>query len=325
MGSLFQNSFYVVNNFNAILYGIELVLYFMTLRQIVLNKRKTPMDKFLVVFSTVLLVLNTIYWTTQTYFGQQMWVKHADYPGGMDAYLADNVAVWYQTWGSAAVDISNLMADALMMYRLYVIWDNKAIVIFPAMIWLGALASALGSLYESGRPNGNYFAGIATKFGTSYNATTLSFNVIVTCLISGRIIYIGRRLGVRDEGTQTFTGAAAIIIESALPFTLGSLIYVITYGIGSDIAVAFSCYAMFTAISPQLIALRVLSRRAWRKDSTSAFMTTINFSDRSNTTTHPGGQKEDKADYELEKRRDEASSSMNFSTVHNASAVDLAV
>ncbi|KAH9855681.1 hypothetical protein C2E23DRAFT_866755 [Lenzites betulinus] len=324
MSSLFQNSFYVVNNINAILYGIELVLYFMTLRQIALNKRKTTMDKFLVVFSTVLLLLNTIYWTTQTYFGQMMWVKHADYPGGMDAYLADNVAVWYQTWGSAAVDISNLMADALMIYRLYVIWDNRLIAVFPAMIWLGALASALGSLYESGRPNGNYFAGVATKFGTSWNALTLSFNVIVTCLISGRIIYIGRRLGAGNEGTQTFTGAAAIIIESALPFTIGSLIYVITYGIGSDIAVAFSCYAMFTAISPQLIALRVLSRRAWRKESMSSFMTTINFEERTNATaTHPGDPQ--KVNLKLEKRRDEVESSMNFSTVYGASAADLAV
>lgn len=87
----------------------------MTLRHIVRNKHPTRADKFLVVFSTVLLILNTIYWTTQTYFGEQMWIVHADYPGGMDAYLADNVAVWYQTWGSAAVMVSNLMADALMV------------------------------------------------------------------------------------------------------------------------------------------------------------------------------------------------------------------
>lgn len=95
--------------------GVELVLYFMTLRQVFRIRNRTRMDKFLIVFSTVLLVLNTIYWTTQAYFGQQMWVVHADYPGGMDAFLAAYVAVWYQTWGSAAVMVSNLMADALMV------------------------------------------------------------------------------------------------------------------------------------------------------------------------------------------------------------------
>ncbi|KAI0635018.1 hypothetical protein C8Q77DRAFT_669634 [Trametes polyzona] len=327
MGALFQNSFYVVNNLNAILYGVELVLYFMTIRQIYINKHKTRMDKFLVVFSTILLVLNTIYWTTQSYFGQQMWVVHADYPGGMDAYLNDNVAVWYQTWGSAAVMVSNLMADALMMYRLYVIWDNRLVVILPALIWLGSLGSCLGLLYESGRPDGNYFAGIATKFGTAWNSLVFSFNVIVTSLICGRIIYIGRRLGpMSDEGTKAYTGAVAIIVESALPFTLGSMIYVITYGIGSDIAVAFSGYSMFTAISPQLIALRVLTRRAWRKESTSALITTINFSDRTNVTTATQGAGGPKNEYELDKpQAGDASSSMHKSSVHTKTVAELVV
>ncbi|KAJ2987416.1 hypothetical protein NUW54_g9431 [Trametes sanguinea] len=332
-GSLFQNSFYVVNNINAILYGVELVLYFMTLRQIFRIRNRTRMDKFLVVFSTVLLVLNTIYWTTQTYFGQQMWVVHADYPGGMDAFLSAYVAIWYQTWGSAAVMVSNLMADALMMYRLYVIWDNALIVVFPAMIWLGSFgeyqfhfavavsvvlldvalidlcihaASCLGLLYESGRPDGNYFVGISTKFGTAWNSLTFSFNVIVTSLICGRIIYIGRRLSFSDEGTRVYTGAVSIIIESALPFTIGSMAYVITYGIGSDVAVAFSCYSMFTAISPQLIALRVLMRRAWRKEQTADYLTTINFSDRTQSTkTHIDGTNDES---DLEKGTEDGSS-----------------
>lgn len=87
----------------------------MIVRHVVRNRQRTRADRFLIGFSTVLLALNTIYWTTQAYFGEQMWIVHADYPGGMDAYLADNVAVWYQTWGTAAVTISNLMADALMV------------------------------------------------------------------------------------------------------------------------------------------------------------------------------------------------------------------
>ncbi|KAI9057988.1 hypothetical protein FKP32DRAFT_1680971 [Trametes sanguinea] len=310
-GSLFQNSFYVVNSINAILYGVELVIYFMTLRQIFCIRNRTRMDIFLVVFSTILLVLITVYWTTQTYFGQQMWVIHADYPGGMDAYLEAYVAVWYQTWGTAAVMVSDLMADALMMYRLYVIWDNTSIVVFPAAIWLGSFASCLGLLYESGRPNGNYFAGIATKFGTAWNSLIFSFNVIVTSHICGRIVYMGRRVSFSDGSTKIYTGVIAILVESALPFTIGSMVYVITYGIGTDIAVAFSCYSMFTAISPQLIALRVLMRRAWRKEQTTDYLTTINFTDRSQSTAIQGERKDE---YELEKRLGHAASMDPFSS-----------
>ncbi|KAL1941534.1 hypothetical protein VTO73DRAFT_6973 [Trametes versicolor] len=315
MTALFQNSYYVLNNINAILYGIELVMCFMIVRHVAGNRQRTRADKLLIAFSTVLLVLNTIYYTTQTYFGQQMWIVHADYPGGMDAYLAANVAVWYQTWGTATVTVSNLMADALMMYRVYVIWDNASVVVIPALIWLGsfrvsihdflyhltsrslATGSGIGLLIESGRPDGNYYAGTATKFVTAWNALIISFNVITTSLICGRILYIGR--------------------QSALPFTLGSMAYVVAYSIGSDLAIAFLCHAMFTTISPQLIALRVLERRAWGKESTPAFLTTINFSDRTKETTGRGSSK---ADYELEKRKD-GGSSMTLSTMQAAENV----
>ena len=108
-------------------------------------------------------------------------------------------------------------------------------------------AFGVGLLYESGRPNGDYFAGIAAIFVTAYTASTFAFNVLVTSLICGRIFSVGRSMrayGAAD--TKVYTGAVAVVVESALPFTLGSMIYVITYGIGSDIAVAFSGYSMFT-------------------------------------------------------------------------------
>ncbi len=66
----------------------------------------------------------------------------------------------------------------------------------------------------------------------------------------------------------------------------------------------------------------MLERRAWRKESTSAFLTTINFSDRTAAITTRGGSSN--ADYELEKRKD-AGSSMNVSTLQAENAADYAV
>ncbi|KAL7284302.1 hypothetical protein ACG7TL_001586 [Trametes sanguinea] len=237
-GSLFQHSYYIVNNLNAILYGVVLVLYFRILRLMYNNRKRTFMDTFMVVFSTVLVLLNTIFWTTQTYFGEMMWITHADYPGGSDQYWADFGSVWYQIWGMAAS------------------------AAHPCL------------LFESGRPHGNYFLGIATVFVTAYTASTFAFNVIVTGLIVGRIVAVGRRLGCSQD-FRVYTGAVALVVESALPFTVFSAVYLVTYAMGSNISMAFSFYAMFTCISPLLITLRVLSRRAWTRDSCTLFTTTI--------------------------------------------------
>ncbi|KAI9057992.1 hypothetical protein FKP32DRAFT_1597686 [Trametes sanguinea] len=273
-GSLFQHSYYIVNNLNAILYGVVLVLYFRILRFMYNSRKRTFMDKFMVIFSTVLVALNTIFWTTQTYFGEMMWITHADYPGGSDQYWADYGSVWYQIWGMAACVVCNLMNDALLTYRCYVIWGSRRVITLPCILWIASLAFAIGLLFESGRPHGNYFMGIATIFVTAYTASTFAFNVIVTGLIVGRIVAVGRRLGYSQD-FRVYTGAVALVVESALPFTVFSAVYLVTYAMGSNISMAFSFYAMFTCISPLLITLRVLSRRAWTRDSCTLFTTTI--------------------------------------------------
>ena len=96
--------------------GVELVLYFMTIRTMLSRKHKrVPSDKWFLLFSTVLLCLNTIFVATQAVFGEEMWIVNANYPGGMDAYFGDFVSMWYQTLGTAASIVLNLLADGLMV------------------------------------------------------------------------------------------------------------------------------------------------------------------------------------------------------------------
>ncbi|KAJ2968231.1 hypothetical protein NUW54_g13280 [Trametes sanguinea] len=100
--ALFQNAYYIGNNFNAILYGIGLVLYYQIVRIMLNPKHKQARsDKFFLFFSTALLCLNTVFVATEAVFGEEMWIVNANYPGGQDAYLDDFASVWYQTLGTA--------------------------------------------------------------------------------------------------------------------------------------------------------------------------------------------------------------------------------
>ena len=95
---------------------MELVLYFMTVRVISSRKRKhAPTDKYFLMFSTVLLLLNTVFVATEAVFGEEMWIVNANYPRGMDAYLDDFASVWYQTFGTAASIVLNLCSDGLLV------------------------------------------------------------------------------------------------------------------------------------------------------------------------------------------------------------------
>ncbi|KAI0690661.1 hypothetical protein C8T65DRAFT_745725 [Cerioporus squamosus] len=289
-GSALQHSWYVVHFIDVMLYGMALLLYFQTATQMLKLRKseRTSMDKFMMGFVTVLLVLNTIYWSAQVYFGEMMWITHADYPGGPDAYLSAYTSVWYQTWGTTACIASNLMSDALLTYRCFVIWNSKRVVILPGIIWFSSLAFGVGLLYESGRPSGEYFVGVTTIFVTAYTASTFAFNVLVTSLICGRIIFVGRSMrayGAADM--KVYAGTVAVVVESALPFTIFSVVYLITYAMGSGIAYAFSFYAMFTFISPLMITSRVISRRAWTRKSGMLFTTTISYRGQTDYVTDP--------------------------------------
>ena len=82
------------------------------------RKTWTRTDKFYTAFSTALLVLITIYLSTEAVFGQEMWVVHQSSPGGPVQFFAENADVWYQTMGTASSVVLNLLGDALLVSSL---------------------------------------------------------------------------------------------------------------------------------------------------------------------------------------------------------------
>ncbi|KAI0755632.1 hypothetical protein C8Q74DRAFT_1373406 [Fomes fomentarius] len=259
MTPAFQHAFYVGNNFNAILY--------------VKNYRRSHrLNVFLVLFSSLLLLLNTVYVSTEALFGEQMWITNKDYPGGQDAYVEDFASVWYQTFGTTASIVLNLTSDALLIYRCYVIWADVRPILFSSVLYLATFATGLLQLVETGRPRGNYFFGVAKKLGIAYTTMVISNELILTALICARIIHI-RRWYDTKSGWRSHTGAISIVVESALPCTLFGLAYLITFALATNLSVFFlSVYAMFTCISPQMIILRVISGHAWSLKTTETIL-----------------------------------------------------
>jgi hypothetical protein len=127
------------------------MLYFNTM-QAYLEKQleRRPSDMFYMIFSTILLLLITIFVATQLFFGQEMWIINAGYPGGALAYFVAHVSAWYQTMGSAASILLQLMTDALLVSvlpsssRKECIDEKSDSSMFHGLAW--KLLRAFGSL-----------------------------------------------------------------------------------------------------------------------------------------------------------------------------------
>ncbi|KIJ60115.1 hypothetical protein HYDPIDRAFT_99320 [Hydnomerulius pinastri MD-312] len=293
-GPLWQNSFYIGNTFNAILYGAELVFYYKTMlllsraRAVTRSRRAIT---FFMFFSTASLVLITIFLSTQAIFGEEMWIVNVNYPGGRTEYFADHVAVWYQTMGTAASIILQLMGDGLLIYRCFIVWSDFRVVIIPCLLWIATLVFGILECYFTGIPDGNFFAGLAADIGVVYYALAICLNVLVTSFICGRIITQGRRMDKHfgSEISNTYFSAAALVIESALPYTLSGVAFLISFGLNSEISILFlSFYVMFTCVSPQMLILRVACGRAWNRGTGTLEGSTLGFSGPDNEGSRDG-------------------------------------
>ena len=193
MTAAFQHAFYVGNNFNTILYGerhpgfeqraetewtfttgIELVLYFQTLGSLLKRHRRgQELRTFpVLLYSTLLLCLNTIYVSTESFFGEEMWITHKDYPGGQDAYFSDFAAVWYQTFGTAASIVLKLCSDGLLVRESRSLFLSTTSSLAPRHT--GATLYGATSVSSSSLASSTLEASVSPTFPPLVTALTLS-------------------------------------------------------------------------------------------------------------------------------------------------------
>ena len=93
------------------------MLYFLTMRRLLARRaqEKTRGNTFLIFFSTALLILITIFMSTEAIYGEEMWVVQSDFPGGPDAFFVEKANIWYQTLGTTSFITLQLLADSLLV------------------------------------------------------------------------------------------------------------------------------------------------------------------------------------------------------------------
>jgi len=139
---------------------------------------------------------------------------------------------------------NNLIADALVIYRCYVIWNRNIFVIIPGVAGL-IITSVFG--WDINLPLPPFFA------------LTLATNIVVTSLTAGRIWWICRRARVdgKTDAQKRSMAALSIIIESGMiyPAFVVALIVVEQYHNFDEVVVEM--LRQVVGIVPTLIIVRV--------------------------------------------------------------------
>ncbi|KAI6129305.1 hypothetical protein EDD16DRAFT_1471432 [Pisolithus croceorrhizus] len=261
-GPLWQNSLYIGNILSTILYGVQLALCCQTVHcslgessdSLSLN---TPVTRRCL--SGLLLLLSSIVVLVQAVLGQEMWIIHYDYNGGMEQYYADHTSVWYQILGLIAMVGLQLSSDALFIHRLYILWERIWVLVPPYVLWVATVV--LGALLcaYSATQRGNIFTGEAAHIAIAYYAVVIVLNLLVTSTLCGRIWIMAWRIRsvLGPDYSRRYFCVVLVIIASALPRTAIGIAFLVTLALDSGVSVAFlSLYVMLTCVSSQMLILR---------------------------------------------------------------------
>jgi len=280
---VFEHSFYVGNFISGILYGVNLVLYYLTLQGLFHkgNHNSARSRRFFALYSTVLLVLLTIDITVNAIWGEFFWINGREAPGGIFAWFGENVNVWYQAMGSTTVVIMIFMGDALLLYRLFILYGSSYYVIaLPLLAYFAAFAFAIIELVIAFKPNGNFFSHSTINWGVPYYSITIGLNIVITLLIVSRLLKLGKAVSraLGRDSAKMYTSVASMLIESAAPYSLVGIMFLVPFARNSMTAISFGqVWAKLTCICPQMIILRVATGRAWGRDVVTQASSTVQF------------------------------------------------
>ncbi|KZV71943.1 hypothetical protein PENSPDRAFT_629408 [Peniophora sp. CONT] len=268
----------------GVAYGALFMLYCICIHLLWARRRRgiRGSDIFLV-YTTLILILNTLNLAGATSFAQLAFIDNRNYPGGPAQYENDFYFVTLNTMCNISYMLANWLGDALMLWRFWVIFRGSRrsswlIMALPTLLFAGTFSMGVLLLIQlsSSSPWGS---ASNVNWIIPFFATSLAFNVVVTFAICGRLYYYRRSIlsamPGHSHGDQ-YTGIAAIVVESSLITSSFTLLCLVPLVEGSAVANLFlQPLGEIQAIATLLIVYRVAIGRGWSTETQAFLSTTV--------------------------------------------------
>ncbi|KAJ7431323.1 hypothetical protein FB451DRAFT_1157165 [Mycena latifolia] len=165
-------------------------------------------------------------------------------PGGAKEEL-ENISYWVNVMKTADYVAQTCIGDAILIYRCYMVWGKKWMIIIPSFfLWLGGTTCGAILTYTFATLNKAALidTASATPWVDSMIALTLSMNILTTSLIVYRIWSVDKETSsmvatsstARSRRVSRLKSIMRILIDSAALYTISVIIFVATYIAGSN-------------------------------------------------------------------------------------------
>ncbi|KAG5653910.1 hypothetical protein H0H81_009502 [Sphagnurus paluster] len=144
----------------------------------------------------------------------------------------------------------------------------------------------MGALWtlQSSQPGLSFYSALPVAYGTSYYTLSLGLNIILTILITIRLLIHRRNIlaTLPEEHAKDYVSLMTIIIESAALYSVFAFLFLITYAVDHPINQIFLGVASFAQVGalfslPKTFFAHAPQGRAWGKDTLATHLSTLNF------------------------------------------------
>jgi len=274
---LLERTFLAGDFINGMTFGIVICMYFSCVQVLWKQRNSRRFSTFLLAYLTLLFVTLLIFCSVSAGTVQQIYIDNRNYPQGPWNYFLQTQNLPINVIFISTFFLLTFFADSLIFWRCWIIWSasrRRTAVIstaFPALLLAASFALGIIWVLQSSQPGLSFYSKVPLAFGTAYYALSIGMNVILTILITGKLLLYRRRFknasGAADP-VNFYTSLLTIFVESAGLYTIFAICFLVTYAINNPINQIF--FGFTTAgqqISAYLIVYRLADGTAWQKDT----------------------------------------------------------
>ncbi|EPS99557.1 NAD-binding protein [Fomitopsis schrenkii] len=208
-------------------------------------------------------------------------------------YFADNTKL---TWKNSINGLETFLADAVLIYRVYMLWRRPWMVIGLIIGWCGVVVAGVHAIWSISRPVTNPNAIFAIETGqwvVSFYSLTLATNLVATTLLAFKLWSTNHAVAHSRTHRSTLWPIMMTIIECGALYALTLVILLATYETHSNGAyVVTDIIGQVIPITFYLVIMRAAMIRMRRNDGPHITMTEPRFAGRSDWTNSTSSRSE---------------------------------
>lgn len=200
----------------SILYGFSIFMFLGTICALTYNRCS---DRPSLVVAVLLLILSTAHVVVSIIHAEDGLVKYRDtFLGGPVAFFGDVSQIPYVIKNALYV-MQTLVADGMVIYRCYIVWQSTRVIILPCMLWCGVAVTGFHAIYSCSQTSSSIFVTELAQWIRAFLVLTIATNLLSSGLLAYRIWMIEHSVSTVRTGKSSLMPILRVLVDSAVLYS----------------------------------------------------------------------------------------------------------